>query len=107
MVDKRHALCRIMYMSTISLADARARFSQLIESAASTHERFEITKNGQRVALLIGADDFDSLIETLEILANREETREILEGMRELQDGKSVDSAEMREIMRKSGRLGD
>ncbi len=96
-----------MYMSTISLADARARFSQLIESAASTHERFEITKNGQRVALLIGADDFDSLIETLEILANREETREILEGMRELQDGKSVDSAEMREIMRKSGRLGD
>lgn len=96
-----------MYMSTISLADARARFSQLIESAASTHERFEITKNGERVALLIGADDFDSLIETLEILANREETREILEGMRELQDGQSVSSAEMREIMRKSGRLGD
>lgn len=107
MVDTRSGLCRIMYMSTISLADARARFSQLIESAASTHERFEITKNGERVALLIGADDFDSLIETLEILANREETREILEGMRELQDGKSVSSAEMREIMRKSGRLGD
>jgi prevent-host-death family protein len=94
-------------MSTISLADARSRFSQIIESASSTHERFEITKNGERVALIIGADDFDSLIETLEILADRDQTREILQGMRELQDGKSVGSGEMREIMRKAGRLSD
>jgi prevent-host-death family protein len=94
-------------MSTISLADARSRFSQIIESASSTHERFEITKNGERVALIIGADDFDSLIETLEILADRDQTREILQGMRELQDGKSVGSDEMREIMRKAGRLSD
>lgn len=107
MVDTGVGLCRIVYMNTISLADARARFSQLIESAVSTHERFEITKNGERVALLIGADDFDSLIETLDILSDREETREILAGMRELQEGKSVGSAQMREIMRKSGRLGE
>jgi prevent-host-death family protein len=94
-------------MSTISLADARSRFSQIIESASSTHERFEITKNGERVALIIGADDFDSLIETLEILADRDQTRDILQGMRELQDGKSVGSAEMRDIMRKAGRLSE
>jgi antitoxin YefM len=94
-------------MSTISLADARSRFSQLIDSASTTHERFEITKNGERVALLIGADDFDALLETLEILADREQTRDILEGMRELQEGKSVGSAEMKEIMRKAGRLID
>lgn len=94
-------------MSTISLADARSKFSQIIDSAAKTHERFEITKNGERVALVIGADDFDALIETLEILADRELTQDILEGMRELQEGKSVGSAEMREIMRRAGRLGE
>jgi antitoxin YefM len=107
MLDYWLSLHIILYMSTISLADARSRFSQIIESASSTHERFEITKNGERVALIIGADDFDSLIETLEILADRDQTREILQGMRELQDGKSVGSDEMREIMRKAGRLSD
>ncbi len=107
MLDYWLSLHIILYMSTISLADARSRFSQIIESASSTHERFEITKNGERVALIIGADDFDSLIETLEILADRDQTREILQGMRELQDGKSVGSEEMREIMRKAGRLSD
>ncbi len=107
MLDYWQCLHIILYMSTISLADARSRFSQIIESASSTHERFEITKNGERVALIIGADDFDSLIETLEILADRDQTREILQGMRELQDGKSVGSDEMREIMRKAGRLSD
>ncbi len=94
-------------MSVISLADARSKFSQLIESASKTHERFEITKNGERVALLIGADDFDSLLETLEILADREQTKDILEGMRELQEGKSANQEEMREIMRKAGRSID
>jgi len=107
MLDYWLSLHIILYMSTISLAEARSRFSQIIESASSTHERFEITKNGERVALIIGADDFDSLIETLEILADRDQTREILKGMRELQDGKSVGSDEMREIMRKAGRLSD
>ena len=96
-----------MYMSTISLADARSRFSKLIDSASTTHERFEITKNGERVALLIGADDFDGLLETIDILSDRELTREILEGMRELQDGKSVGSEEMRRLMTEAGRLSE
>lgn len=96
-----------MYMSTISLADARSRFSKLIDSASTTHERFEITKNGERVALLIGADDFDGLLETIEILSDRELTREILEGIRELQDGKSVGSEEMRRLMTEAGRLSE
>ena len=94
-------------MSTISLADARSRFSKLIDSASTTHERFEITKNGERVALLIGADDFDGLLETIEILSDRELTREILEGIRELQDGKSVGSEEMRRLMTEAGRLSE
>ena len=92
-------------MSTISLADARSKFSQLIDSAATTHERFEITKNGERVALLIGADDYDAMIETFEILADRELTREVFESIKELHDGRTYSSDELREAMRAVGRL--
>ena len=92
-------------MSTISLADARSKFSHLVDSAASTHERFEITRNGERVAVLMGADDFDAMIETFELLADRKGTGQILAAMRELQEGKSASSEQMREIMRAAGRL--
>ena len=92
-------------MSTISLADARSKFSHLVDSAASTHERFEITRNGERVAVLMGADDFDAMIETFELLADRKGMGEILAAMRELQEGKSASSEQMREIMGAAGRL--
>lgn len=106
-IDIRATLHTIVYMSTISLADARSRFSQLIESAATTHERFEITKNGERVALLIGADDFDALLETLEIMSDRQLTTEILESRDEVRKGESFTSEQVREAMKANGRLSD
>ena len=37
-----------------------------------THERVEITKNSQRAAVLIGADDYDSIMETIAVLSDGE-----------------------------------
>jgi prevent-host-death family protein len=59
-------------MTTLSLATARADLSRLVDSAVETHERFEVTRNGNRVAVLLSAVDFDSLTETLDILADRD-----------------------------------
>ncbi len=39
-------------MTTLPVADARAQLSKLIDEAATTHERFEITRNGHRAATL-------------------------------------------------------
>ena len=75
-------LCaRILYMTTLSLAEARANLSKLVESAVTTHERFEVTRNGDRVAVLLGADDYDSLLETLDILSNPDEVAAIRAAM--------------------------
>jgi prevent-host-death family protein len=51
---------RILYMTTVPLADARAHLSKLVDEAVRTHERVEITRNGQRAAILMSADDFDA-----------------------------------------------
>lgn len=76
-------------MTTLSVASARASFSKLVESAASTHERFEVTRNGERVAVLLGADDFDAMQETIAVLSDSE----ILSDIRDAADGErfSVD----------------
>jgi antitoxin YefM len=36
------------------IADARAQLSRFIDEATSTHERFEITRNGHRAAIHAG-----------------------------------------------------
>ncbi len=91
-------------MATLPIAEARARLSKLVEEAAATHERFEITRNGQRAAVLLGADDYDSLQETIAVLADSELLHDHLGGMRALERGDSMDEESLAEAIREAGR---
>lgn len=57
-------------MTTLPIAEVRANLSKLVEEAERTHQRVEVTKNGRRAAVLMSADDYDSLMETLDILGD-------------------------------------
>lgn len=92
-------------MTTLSVADARANFSKIVESASITHERFDVTRNGRRAAVLLGAEDYDSLMETLEILGDPEVLKAIQTGLSDLEAGSTADAEAMRESMVRSGRL--
>ncbi|MFB2597050.1 type II toxin-antitoxin system Phd/YefM family antitoxin [Herbiconiux sp. P17] len=92
-------------MSTLSVADARANFSKLVESAATTHERFEVTRNGSRAAVILSADDYDTLLETVEVLSDSATVEAIRRGLDDIGNGDVVDSGDMREAMRAAGRL--
>lgn len=92
-------------MTTLSLADARANFSKLVESAVTTHERFEVTRNGDRVAVLLSADDYDSLMETLDVLSHPEEVEALREGLAEAERGEFYTEAEVRAALIARGRL--
>ena len=67
----------ILYMKTLPLAEVRATLSKLVEEAGRTHQRVEVTKNGRRAAVLMSADDYDALVETLDILSDDETMAEI------------------------------
>jgi len=90
-------------MTTVSVAEARAHFSRLVDSAATTHERFDVTKNGGRAAVLLGADDYDSLVETLEILGSRDELAAIKQGLDELDTGDVFTVEEVRAALKNRG----
>lgn len=90
-------------MTTLSLADARADFSRLVATAQATHERFEITKNGERVAVLLSADDFDSLVETLEILADPEAMAGVAAGLADTAAGRTLPVEEVAAKLRAAG----
>jgi antitoxin YefM len=92
-------------MTTLPVAEARAQLSKLVEEASSTHERFEITRNGQRAAVLLGADDYDALQETIAVLGDSQLLRDHLDGVAALGRGDSLEEAELVEAMREAGRL--
>jgi antitoxin YefM len=92
-------------MTTIPLSDARARLSELVDEAVRTHERVEITRNGRRAAVLLSADDFDSLQETLEILSDPQLMQELAEAEEQVARGEVYTLEEVEAEMRARGRL--
>lgn len=93
-------------MMTLSVADARANFSKIVESASSTHERFEVTRNGRRAAVLLGADDFDALLETVAILGDSALVESIGEGLAQLSTGQTHSADEVAAAMADARRPG-
>jgi antitoxin YefM len=59
-------------MEMTSLADAKARLSELVATVAGTWERVVITKNGRPAAVLLSVEDLETLVETLEVLSDSE-----------------------------------
>lgn len=96
---------RILYMTTLSLADARANLSKLVESAVATHERFEVTRNGDRAVVLLSAEDYDALLETVDVLSCAEEVQALKEGLDDLDAGRTSSLDEVRSAMLRRGRL--
>ena len=58
--------------STQPLALVKARFSEMVDRVDSTRDRITITRNGVPIAVLLSNDDFESLIETIDILGDPE-----------------------------------
>jgi len=52
-------------MPILGLAAVKAHLSELIEGVSTTQDHITITKNGQPAAVLVGADEWESLQETL------------------------------------------
>lgn len=49
----------------LPLSEAKDKLSALVEEVQTTHEIVEITRHGRPAAVLMAADDLDSLHETL------------------------------------------
>jgi prevent-host-death family protein len=92
-------------MSTLPLAEVRANLSKLVDEAVRTHERIEVTKQGRRAVVILSADDFDSIMETLAILSDQALMREVRTAEAEAEAGEIYTLDEVTEEMRAAGRL--
>jgi antitoxin YefM len=92
-------------MTTLPLAEVRANLSKLVDEAVRTHERIEVTRQGRRAAVILSADDYDSIMETLAILSDQDLMREVRAAVVEADRGEVFTLDDVTEEMRAAGRL--
>lgn len=97
----------ILVMSeTMSLAAVKARFSELVDRVERQQDRVVVTRNGKPAAVLISADDLESLEETLAVMSDRSVAAQIRESQKAIasgEDGAGVDELRAGLAARRAG----
>lgn len=83
-------------MQTLPISKVKDRLNEFVDTVASTHEQVTITKNGSPAAVLIGADEWESLQETLFWLSQPGILDDIAQARGELAEGGTSDEEQLR-----------
>lgn len=91
-----------MATETISLTELRPRLSDLLDRAHDHFDRFLITRRGRAQAVLLSSEEFEGLLETLDILSDQDLVRRLVEADEELAAGGGHPLEEVREATRRA-----
>jgi len=67
-----------MANQTLSVTEARNTFLKLVDSSDEVGAKYTITKRGEPAAVLLGVNEFEEMIETIEILGDKNLMMQIL-----------------------------
>ncbi len=73
------------------LTEARSRLSEIVDEVASTGSTIEISRHGRPLAVVVGYEEYESLLETLNILADETTMDAIAEAERDIASGDLTD----------------
>lgn len=66
--------------NTAPFTEVRDRLREILDDVVTTGDQYTITRHGRPVAVIVSAEEYDSLIETLNILSDRDAMEAIAEG---------------------------
>jgi len=96
----------ILVMTTIPLADAKARLSAVLDEVRDTHERVVITRNGRPEAVIMAVSDLEALEETLDLLSTPGAVEQIRQAEADIAAGQAIDADGLRRQMAARARPG-
>lgn len=86
-------------MQTLPISKVKNRLNELVDEASTTHEHVTITKNGSPAAVLVGADEWESLQETLFWLSQPGIREDLAQGEKEYEAGATLGEAQVRSTL--------
>ena len=84
-------------MTEVSLSDAKDRLSALVKETAETTGHIAISVHGRKQVMLISVEEYDSLMETIEILKDQNLVQKIDGALKEMRQGELVDFDDIKE----------
>ncbi len=78
------------------LSTVKARLSELVDAASKTHDQVIITKNGSPAAVIIGADEWEALQETLYWLSQPNIREDLARAQEDIKTGLGLTEEQIR-----------
>lgn len=78
----------------LTIAEAQTQLAEL--SSQLNEEPAIITRDGKPVMITFGMEQFESLMETIEIISDREFMTELKQGIKELNKGETITLEELK-----------
>ena len=75
---------------TITLKALRPGLPRVADSIESKLDRYIVTRHGQPVMMLISPEDYEGLLETIEILSDKSAVKRIRKSWKEARAGKTI-----------------
>jgi len=82
-------------IKTLPLAEVKKSLSSIVKDIDEKYDRYIITRNGVEKAVIISTEEFEGLIETLDILSNKEERKAIARAKKQVKRGETVSFKEL------------
>ncbi|MFE5837769.1 type II toxin-antitoxin system Phd/YefM family antitoxin [Arthrobacter sp. NPDC056493] len=83
-------------MKTVPLSEAKDKLSALVEEADKTHEIIQITRHGRPSAVLMSADDLESLQGTIHWLSQPGICEDLAQAGRVIAEGNTTSGDDLR-----------
>jgi prevent-host-death family protein len=80
----------------VPFTEARSNLTELLDEVEDRHEHVLITRNGRPAAVMLSADEYESLEETLEILDDKELLKALKRSDQDVKAGRLSTLAEVR-----------
>ncbi len=77
-------------MTNITTTKAKATFTSLVRKVHALGEKFVITHRGERYGILLDAEEYEGMMETISILKDAATSKDIANSLRELKTRKIV-----------------
>jgi prevent-host-death family protein len=83
-------------MQTLPISKVKDKLNEFVDAVSLTHDQVTITKNGAPAAVLVGADEWESLQETLFWLSKPGILDDVAQARKESAEGDTASEDEIR-----------
>jgi prevent-host-death family protein len=77
-------------MKEIPMTAAREELTALPERLSETHETVTVTRRGKPVLAILPWEEYEAIVETLEILSDEDLMSSLRQGIKEAKQGKTI-----------------